>query len=138
MNKITTTLTPDDITLNGFSGNNWRMEANAAISQLVRLAKKNGNWKDFTQAEINKSSQQQFRFNELINYTNNDYILRNMKKSIVKCDPYMENGEVFREKVTDELESYSFTDKFILECKRLNDAYKTEQNTRRIYTGTMD
>lgn len=68
-------------------------ETEVSARLLVRLAQQNGDWRDFTQAEINTLSKHNFCFNRLVTRDKEtDYIKKN------------DDG------------SFSFTHKFIAKC----------------------
>lgn len=85
---------PSDINTDQFFDNSFgEFYTEVSANYLVRMAQQNGDWRDFTQEEINKFSKQNFKFNKLIDDgTDNPPIKQN------------ENG------------SYSFTHKFIARC----------------------
>jgi hypothetical protein len=110
--SITTSLLPKHIKHISFSGNGWRIETNASIYFLLKMAKKNKSWRDFTKKEIDEVAKEDFWFNDL----GEAWINRNTKST------------KYRGTTTEKISSYSFTDKFILMCKEESDREEQEKN----------
>lgn len=119
--SITTTIQPKDISLRKtFFGSIWRNRVTeAAAYSLVKLAKKNRSWRDFTKEEINKIAGEDFWFNYLVG---GEYpsIIENVDIIVLEREPFMKNGCLYHEKVEEITTFFSFTDKFIEEVYRLS------------------
>lgn len=113
---VTVDIKPEDIDVSKGSGqlmdSIWQnMETEASAYYLVKLAQKNGSWRDFTKKEIDKIAKEDFWFNKLrrwpfdISNEPYDYITFEPKTNMIKSFA----GGVF-----------SFTDKFINEVYRLS------------------
>lgn len=107
--NITTTIKPSDINpTNGFMNSLWQnAETETSVYYLVKLAQKNGDWRDFTKAEIDAVAKEDFWFNKLKKFGN--------KHSTDKNDDIIYNKKT---------NLYSFTDRFIVECYRLSPSKK--------------
>lgn len=93
--NITTSITPDSLKLGVYSlmGSKWQnSETESSVYWLIKLAQKNNSWRNFIKEEIDTICNHDFRFN----YT-------------IPCGDILVNIDG----------SYSFTDSFIIECKKL-------------------
>ena len=113
---LTTNLLPKDIKNIWFSGNGWRMETNASIGFLLKMAKQHKSWRDFTKKEIDKIAKEDFWFNDL----GETWINRNTKTT------------KYRGETTEKIVSYSFTDKFILMCKEESDRQEIRKTKNKL------
>ncbi len=94
--SITTSIKPGDLKLDKWEqlmGSKWQnVETEISAYWLIRLAQKNRSWRDFTKKEIDDLSKHDFWFNRLT---------------------------IMGDIIPNANETYSFTDYFIIECKRL-------------------
>lgn len=91
---MTYPIQPSDIQADiHFWGAFGKLEAEVSARHLVRMAQRNGDWRDFTQSDIDKFSDQSFHFNGLLDKRPDGALIK-----------------------TNDDRTFSFTHKFIVQC----------------------